>query len=74
MLFNSDEAAKLLGNRINQPHYIKWMIEKCIEESNKVARAKALEDAAKACDSMWSGEQFKATPKDCANAIRALKE
>lgn len=30
-----EEAAKLLTGRINQPHYIQWVLEKVIAQSRK---------------------------------------
>lgn len=33
MKYTNKESARLLANRVNQPHYISAIIQKCIDES-----------------------------------------
>lgn len=43
MRYTPEEAAKLLANRVNQPHYIEWVISMCIKESKpKIANVAEL--------------------------------
>lgn len=41
MRYTPEEAAKLLANRINQPHYIAFVIRKCIAEARETEAAAA---------------------------------
>lgn len=32
-MWTPEEAGRVMGNRVNQPHYVEWIVRKCIERT-----------------------------------------